>query len=337
MDMKPRVTLCLALIGSLSSCASVTELPDGYVVPGPLPQEQRAKFCYTPAPLVETLNLIKEKKAYRVYEAEIHANLEGFDEDSPITFEYYEQTTEEPSAVAILMPILNGQKHVMRPFARHFAKKGYAVVIIDNVQRKTLLSDLKNPDLAIRQVVKQHRRVIDWAESRPELDISRLSVFGASLGGFNALYLAAIDERVKVAAIALVGGSLSDVLVNSNERRIEEAVDAAQSDLGLDDAQFGEYLDAKIETDTLMVARHVNADRMQMILAKYDKAVPYQNQQELYTAMGQPDAITLPTGHVTAAAYIFYLRSSVRKFFDRELAADSTSGTAVTDAIDCPY
>ena len=328
---------CLVFLGNLSSCASVTTLPDGYVAPGPLPQEHREKFCYTPSPLVETLSLVKEKKAYRGYEAEIHANLEGFDEASPITFEYYEQTTEAPSAVAILMPILNGQKHVMRPFAKHFARKGYAVVIIDNVQRQTLLGDLKNPDPAIRQVVEQHRRVIDWVESRPELDMSRLSLFGASLGGFNALYLAAIDERVKVAAIALVGGSLPHVLVNSDERRIEEAVDAVKLDLGLDDVQFAEYLDAKIETDTLLVARHVNADRMQMILAKYDKAVPYENQRQLYTAMGQPDAITLPTGHVTAAAYIFYLRSSVLKFFDRELAADATSGTAITDSADCQY
>jgi hypothetical protein len=76
---------------------------------------------------------------------------------------------------------------------------------------------------------------------------------------------------------------------------------------------------------------------MQMLLAKYDKAVPYENQRQLYTAMGQPDAITLPTGHVTAAAYIFYLRSSVLKFFDRELAADATSGTAITDSADCQY
>ncbi len=330
-----RFVYCLALLGGLSSCASVTKLPDDYVAPDPLPQDYLAEFCYTQVPLVETLDLLKEKKAYRIHEAEIHAGLDGFDEDSPITFEYYEQMAETPSAVIMLMPILNGQKHVMRPFAKLFAKKGYAVIIIDNVQRKTLLDDLKNPDPAIRQVVERHRRVIDWAQSRRELDVSRLSVFGASLGGFNALYLAAIDERIDVAAIALVGGSLSDVLVNSNERRIVEAVDKVKLDLELDDAQLIDYLDAKIKTDTLTVARHVNADRIQMTLAKYDKAVPYSNQQELYAAMGQPEAITLPTGHVTAALYLFYLRSSVLKFFNRKLAADTTSGTAIMDPGHC--
>ena len=288
-----------------------------------------AKFCYSPAPLVEKLALLKEKNAYRVYEAEIHANIDGFDDESPITFEYYQQTTETPAAVVLLMPILNGQKHLMRPFAKLFARKGYGVVIIDTVQRKTLLDDLKNPEPAIRQVIQRHRRVIDWAQSRPELDVSRLAVFGASLGGFNALYLAALDERIRVAAIALVGGSLSQVLVNSNERRIVEAVTAVKQDLALDDTQLIKYLDSRIESDPLMVARHVNAERMHMTLAKRDKAVPYDNQMELYRAMGQPESITLPTGHITAAAYLFYLRSSVLKFFDRKLAADTDSGTAI--------
>jgi dienelactone hydrolase len=223
----------------------------------------------------------------------------------------------------------------MRPFANLFAKNGYSVVIIDTVQRKTLLDDLKNPELAIRHSIQRHRRVIDWSQSRPELDVSRLGVFGASLGGFNALYIAALDERISAASIALVGGSLSKVLVKSNERRIVEAVDAVKQDLSLDDAQFIQYLDAQIETDPLMVARHVNAERMQMILAKHDKAVPYDNQRELYTAMGQPEAITLPTGHITAAAYLFYIRSSVLNFFNRKLAAAAAPGTAIIEPGHC--
>jgi dienelactone hydrolase len=299
------------------------------VAPNPFPQEYLAEYCYAPAKFNEELTLLKEKKAYRVHEAEIHVDVDGSDDASVITLEYYEQTAESPAPVVLLLPILNGKKHLMRPFATHFAKNGYAAVIIDNVQRKTLLQDLSDPESAIRQIIEQHRRVIDWAQTRPELDVSRLSVFGASLGGFNALYLAAVDDRVDAAAIALVGGSLAQVLVNSNERRIAEAVSAAREDMGFDADQFAAYLDEKIETDTLVVARHVNAERMHMTLALYDKAVRYENQQELHAAMGRPEAITLPTGHATAAVYLFYLRSKVREFFDRKLAASTTSGTAI--------
>jgi dienelactone hydrolase len=217
----------------------------------------------------------------------------------------------------------------VRPFATHFAKHGYAVVIVDTVQRKTLLQDLADPEPAIRQAVQRHRRVIDWIESRSDIDASRLAVFGPSLGGFNALFLAGMDERVRAVAPALVGGPLPEVLMTSNERRVKDAVEGAKSELTMDDEQLMQHLADNIQTDTMTIAPHVNADRVLMILAKYDKAVPYELQVSLWQAMGEPEAITLPTGHASAAAYLFYLRSQVRKFFDRKLAEPGDDGTAI--------
>ena len=101
------------------------------------------------------------------------------------------------------------------------------------------------------------------------------------------------------------------------------------------DEQLMEYLTDKIVTDTLAIAPHVNAERMLMVLAKFDEAVPYSSQLELYNTMGQPEAITLPTGHKTAAAYIFYVRSRVLEFFDRKLSAASESGTAAISPDHC--
>jgi dienelactone hydrolase len=333
--MRVSVLFSAALLCSLSACASVKPLPETYQPPAPLPSEYLAEFCYQPSPITDELILIKEKRKYRIYEAKFAAGLDDSGDDSPITFEYYEQTGDGPSPVVLLLPILNGTKHLMRPFATRFAKKGYAVVIVDTVQRTTLLDDLQDPEPSIRRVAQRHRRVIDWVESRPELDASRLGVFGASLGGLNALYLAALDERVSVASIALVGGSLPDVLVNSNERRIVAAVTGAKEELSFDDEQLTAFLDERIETDTLTIAPHVNADRILMVLAKRDKAVPYKNQLELYEAMGRPEAITLPTGHATAALYVFYLRTRIQKFFDRKLAESPATGTAVHSPEGC--
>ncbi len=326
--MKIRILFAVAVFGYLSACASVKTLPEDYQAPIPLPREYLTEFCYQPSTITEELTLVKEKKKYRLYEVSIDAGLNGFDDDSLITFDYYEQLSETVSPIVLLLPILNGQKHLMRPFATQFASKGYAVIIIDTTQRNTLLDDLKNPEPSIRKAVQRHRRVIDWAESRPSLDISRLGVFGASLGGFNALYLAALDKRVNVASIALVGGSLPYVLLNSNERRIVEAVTGVKNELSFNDEQLMEYLTDKIVTDTLAIAPHVNAERILMILAKFDKTVPYASQLELYEKMGRPQAITLPTGHITAAAYIFYLRSRVSEFFEQKLSAAAKSGTA---------
>ena len=327
--MMPRLVAGIALGTLLTGCASVQTVPEDYVTPSPLPRSYLEQFCYEPSPIENELVFIKEKKRYRVFEGSINAGLNGSDDDTQITFEFYEPSDESPSPVVLLMPILNGQKHLMRPFATKFANNGYAAVIIDTVQRRTLLDDLGDPEPAIRLSIQRHRRVIDWVETRPDLDASRIAVFGASLGGFNALYLAAMDPRVSVASTALVGGGLPYVLVTSDERRIVEATDAAKARLSMDDDQLLDFLSEKIETDVLALAPHVNADRVLMVLTKYDSTVPYDSQLRLREAMGYPEAITLPTSHNMAAAYLFYLRSRVLKFFDRKLAEESDHGTAI--------
>jgi dienelactone hydrolase len=324
-----RLVVGITLVAQLCACASVERLPEGYQAPSPLPRTYLEQFCYEPVPIENELVLVKEKKRYRVFEGSINAGPNGSDDDVQITFEFYEPSGDSPSPVVLLMPILNGQKHLMRPFATKFARNGYAAVIIDTVQRRTLLDDLGDPEPAIRLSIQRHRRVIDWIETRPDLDASRIAVFGASLGGFNALYLSAMDPRVSVAATALVGGSLPFVLVNSDERRIVEATEAAKARLSMDDEQLLDFLSDKIETDVLALAAHMNADRVLMVLTKYDTTVPYDSQLRLRDAMGNPEAITLPTSHNMAAAYLFYLRSRVLKFFDRKLLEESDHGTAV--------
>jgi len=333
--MQVRTLFFVVVVCNLSACASIESLPDNYQTPAPLPDAYLKQFCYPAVPVQSKLTLVKDKTSYRVFTGAIESAPVDLDDETPITFEFYEQKGSGHSPVVLIMPILNGQKDLMRPFAKHFARKGYAVVIIDTVQRRTLLQDLKDPEPAIYRSIQRHRRVIDWVETRSDIDAGRLALFGASLGGFNALFLAALDERVSAAALALVGGSLPDVLVKSNERRVEEAISQIKKELSLNDEALIAYLEEKIATDPLVLAPHMNAERVLLVQAKHDKAVPFPRQIELREAMARPETITLPTGHITAAAYLFYLRSRTGKFFDRKLAEESTYGTAIMPASTC--
>jgi dienelactone hydrolase len=314
--------LTLLLFCFAAGCASIEGLPDSYEPPGALPVGIAERFCYQQRPIVASINLSDEKGTYRVYEGSIDPDLDGYEDKSQITFEYYEQKDQAPAPVVMVLPILNGQKHVVRPFAAHFARNGYAVVIVDTVQRKTLLEDLINPEDAIQLTILRHRRVLDWIEARPGLDATRIAVFGASLGGFNALFLAAADPRVRAVAPALVGGDLPYVLTQSNERRIEAAVARTKESLSLDQQGMASYLEEHIQTDPISLAPYINANQVLMVMAKFDNAVPYESQLALRAALGNPQAITIPTGHITAAAYLFYLRRKVREFFDERLADD---------------
>lgn len=318
-----------------AGCATVDDYHGTKAVPAALPLEIANRFCYDRLPVRADLALRKSKRNFTIHDATIEAGLPEFEDDSPITAEYYQPRGEGPWPVAIVLPILNGGKELVRPFATHFVKHGYAAVIVDTVQRKTLLEDLGHPELAIRQTVLRHRRVIDWAETRPELDASQVFVFGASLGGFNAFLLAALDERVRAVAPALAAADLPYVLVNSSEDRISRAITAAGRGMGFDQIEMLDYLEREIETDTSILARHVDPARVLMVIAKYDKSVPREKQYELRAIMGQPAAIMLPTGHVQSAAFILRLRKEVRRFFDTVLEAGEPGSVALLPEARC--
>jgi pimeloyl-ACP methyl ester carboxylesterase len=316
----------LALATAVTGCASYEPLRGDHAGALPMPAEIAQRFCYEAAPVTAEQTLVEETKAWRLFEVSMAPGLTGFEDDSPVTFEYYQPHGSNPAPVILVLPILNGQKHIVRPFAKHFVRHGYGAIIVDTVQRKTLLDDLTEPERAIRQATVRHRRVLDWIATRPELDAGRIGLFGASLGGFNAFYLAAADDRIRAVAPALVAGDLAYVLTASNERRIRKAVDGARERLGVDESGLREFLEREIRTDPLDLAPYLDPGRILLVLARFDKAVPYEKQLELRAALGNPASITLPTGHVTSALYLFYLRSRVLEFLDDRLAKAGPSG-----------
>jgi dienelactone hydrolase len=92
------------------------------------------------------------------------------------------------------------------------AKKGYVVLTYDPIsqgerkwlgdgdhdtlRRKIILSGMEASGLMFWDSI----RAIDYLSSRPEVDPQRIGVTGVSGGGFNALYTAVLDERVKAVA-----------------------------------------------------------------------------------------------------------------------------------------
>ena len=314
------VGLATTVLVSMSGCTSVQGLERPYPVALTMPPAVAERFEYEAGEVSAELSPVRENATYRVFDGKFDPGIAGSDDDTPITFEYYEQVAKDKAPVVLVLPILNGQKQVVRPFATYFADNGYNAVIVDTVQRKTLLEDMLQPEEAIRRTTIRHRRVLDWIGTMPNIDRDKVAVFGASLGGFNALFVSAADARVSASALALVAGDLPFVLTNSSEGKIIDAADGAMEALQTDREGLRQYLQEHIRSDPLSLARYIDPERVLLVLAKFDDAVHYEKQLELQQAMGNPESITLPTGHVTTAAYLFYLRSRVLEFFDRKFA-----------------
>ena len=101
----------------LAGCASVSPLTLPSRAMPATPDEVAERFAYTALAVEATLTLRDDDDLYRVFDGKFDAGLGDSSDPTPITFEFYEQKSDGPSPVVLVLPILNGQKHVVRPFA----------------------------------------------------------------------------------------------------------------------------------------------------------------------------------------------------------------------------
>src|SRR5207249_4012801 len=79
-------------------------------------------------------------------------------------------------------------------------------------------------DTIARYMVNDAMRGVDYLSARPDVDSSRIGAFGCSGGGTMTAYFAALDDRVKAAAVACYFTSFTELLASP-----QGAQDAEQS------------------------------------------------------------------------------------------------------------
>src|SRR5713226_9597777 len=103
--------------------------------------------------------------------------------------------------VVLLVPGLDSVKEEMHSYGEDFLRRGMAVLAIDGPgQGEMEFEHAMRFDYEVPV-----RYAIDYLESRPDVDASRVGLMGVSLGGYYAPRAAAFEPRLK-AAIANCGG-----------------------------------------------------------------------------------------------------------------------------------
>src|SRR5262249_7955816 len=88
-------------------------------------------------------------------------------------------------------------KEVVQPtYAEHIAANGMAAVVFD-YRYKGASDGEPRQHVDPWQEIEDMQNAISFAESRPEVDSSRIGIWGISYAGTHVLVLAATDPRVK--------------------------------------------------------------------------------------------------------------------------------------------
>ena len=102
-----------------------------------------------------------------------------------------------PAPAIVFCPGFTGTRQAAfyQPYVERFVEAGYAVLLAD-YRGWGDSAGPKGEIVPLRQVADV-RNGLGYLETRDDVDASRLAVVGVSFGGGNALYAAAVDERVR--------------------------------------------------------------------------------------------------------------------------------------------
>jgi dienelactone hydrolase len=318
-DMRWLVVVCVA---TLFAAGCVTHVPLSPVYQGP---DDMPVAIIEELPLVAIAPLVV--RAEQVVRNRPHFNVRRIllpstvDAQSSIEFEYYDMDGNERTPVVVLLPIFNGQLIVTRYFARYFANQGWRALVL--TREHDPLEQLDQAEAAIRANLAEYQRVLDWVELQPDVDPSRIGLFGISFGAMDAVMLTAVDDRVDALVAAMGGGDLAQLLMSTNYRRVTRMLERQLDDTGASRKSIAEALEARIAIDPLTLAPYVDAERVLMIMTRTDAIVPFEAQQALWSSMGSPETLYLPTGHRPAVLFFPKVRSTAFEFFERQFRPQS--------------
>ncbi|MBX5476946.1 MAG: alpha/beta fold hydrolase [Clostridia bacterium] len=186
----------------------------------------------------------------------------------------------ERPPVVVIYPGLDSVKEELTFYARDFAARGMAVLAVDGPGQGE--SEWQHPiDPHYERVAAA---VIDWIETRPDLDATRVGAVGVSLGGFYAARTAAFEPRLK--AVVVCGGGYDifgewDALPELTRRAYQVRQWAASPE------------DARARSRLLTldgVAERIRCPLL-VIHGRQDRIVPWPQAQRIYDEAAGPKEI----------------------------------------------
>jgi pimeloyl-ACP methyl ester carboxylesterase len=219
-----------------------------------------------------------------------------------------------------------GDAHILWPMGDNPLFDYFAIGRLESFEETEREIDLSVQ--RFRAAVIDLRRLLDWAETRPEIDSGRIGIIGFSMGALVGANLAGNDPRVDT-AVYMVGGTRPwdiiaecQVVVGWARKRMKRALD-------WDQEQFRAYFHDKLAFgDPALWQGRYNAANTLIIEASEDDCMPPQSRLGLWESTGRPERIVFPYNHWQPFLAMTpvsgnVLNKDIYEFLDRKLFRSS--------------
>lgn len=286
----------------------------------PLPAGQIPLFSYERDALQPQMECLKEEHAFCIEKVTYPSSL------APhwVTAYHYIQKSGKNPPTIIVLPILGGNYFFSENSARYLARHGFSCLRFERTANPLdPEKGLIHTEMALRHAIIDIRRSIDWLGRRSGDNLNRIGVLGISMGAIVAALALEVEPRINAAAILLAGGDIATILATSREDMVAQFRAGVMRAQGIGLGQFQEEASRILApVDPLTYASRSNPKYILMVNAGFDRVVPPPCSEELWKALGRPLWIRIPTGHVSSALFLPYVRYRVLKHFREAFAGE---------------
>jgi dienelactone hydrolase len=237
---------------------------------------------------------------------------------------------EGPHPTVVVFDILAGSHVVGEAMAKALVDRGFLAARLERADLKLDTAERAEvPAETLRGALLDARRLLDYLETRPDVDRARIGVAGVSLGSILACVLQGVDPRVRAGVLIMSGGDLAAILGDSSEVPVRLFREHTIEREGLADADaFIERMRPLIDPmDPLRHASNIDPRSVLFITARLDRVIRPPHQDALWAALGKPERIVLPFGHYQLLPFFWWSIARGAEHLNRvlEIPAESAA------------
>jgi dienelactone hydrolase len=264
-----------------------------------------------------------EDAAYRIETLAFPSVGENGQDGNLVTARHYRSKTKGAKPLVIVLPIWGIHTYPSNAIAaglREHSAGSFNVLqilgeeplfdwdAVGNAQSEAEFFDLLEQmiDRFVTTVV-DIRRVVDWAQTQPDVDPERIALIGFSMGALVASVALANEPRLAAGVLVMGGADIHEILA-ACDHEIEDAREAILEQLGWSLDQFKRELEHELAgINPARFAGMPDPRRVLIIEAAKDTCVPKSARDRLWRAFGRPERIAYLYDHRTAFLAMTFL------------------------------